>query len=156
MYNQTSPRRAWALPVSLMVALLLLLLPVDQAWLLWRPEWVAMVLSFWLLNAPGALGYFSVALLGLSLDLLLALPVGSYAFSFMVLAWLAQGLRKWPGVRSIVQTTLLIGFYIAVVRVIRYGVVDSGTFPESYYAVLSSMLLWPALMLVMRRWVRYV
>lgn len=154
MSSPSRPGESIAMTVSLLVSLLLMFLPIDMDWLQWQPEWAVMVFGFWLLNSPGQLGYWHGLVFGLVLDLLMFQTLGSYALSFVVLVWVSKNIQVTAATRSMVQSMLLIGVYVAVVRAIRYYLLDDGYFPESYYAVISSVFLWPAVMLMLRKWIR--
>ncbi|HET7656217.1 MAG TPA: rod shape-determining protein MreD, partial [Luteimonas sp.] len=62
-------RHPWLLPASLVVALLLGLLPLP-VWLQpYRPNWLALVLVYWLIEAPERVGLGVAFLMGLVADL---------------------------------------------------------------------------------------
>ena len=50
------PRNGWVLPVSLLLALLLGLVPLPELLQPLRPYWLALVLAYWVLEEPDKIG----------------------------------------------------------------------------------------------------
>jgi rod shape-determining protein MreD len=56
--------------MSLVIALLLALVPLPYQFIYWQPEWLILVILFWVLVDPNPIGLGSAWILGLLLDLL--------------------------------------------------------------------------------------
>ena len=81
------PRRrspALALLLSLIAGLLLSVLPLPEQLAAWRPEWVTLLLIFWVMHAPNWVGVWIALFVGILLDILLATPVGLHASSLVI------------------------------------------------------------------------
>ena len=73
--------------VSILLALMLLVLPLPT-FIQWvRPNWVLLVLLFWVLNAPMLVGLGWYWLIGLFQDLVQATPFGLHALSYTLLVF---------------------------------------------------------------------
>jgi rod shape-determining protein MreD len=145
-----------ALPLSFLVAFLLASLPLPQAISYWRPEFVTMVLIFWVLNTPTLVGVWTGFILGVLLDVLLATPFGLHPMMLAVVAWLAQQSWRRVAVFSLAQTSLLVLVLVLIGLVIKrvlLGVVTT-TPPDSWWYWLpafTSALIWPTVMVSLRR-----
>lgn len=149
---------ALAIPVSFFVAFLLMALPLPQELAYWRPAWVAIVLVFWVLNEPAWVGLTVAFLVGLLLDVLLGTVFGLHPLSLCVIAWLTRLSSRWVRVFSIWQTGGLVFGLVLVGLLVELTVLGIvGKAPGSllfWLPALSSALVWPVVMLALRRWSR--
>lgn len=145
----------FALPLSFFLAFVLAVLPLPQGLSYWRPEFVTMVLLFWLLHAPNLVGVWFAFFIGLLLDVLFATPFGVNAMVLSVVAWLSRLSWRWVAVFSVWQTSglvLALVFAGLLVKRVLLGIV--GVAPDSllyWLPSLSSALLWPTVMVSLRR-----
>ncbi len=79
--------------LSLGAAVFLLLLPLPPALLPLRPWWPALVLLYWVLEAPQYIGLGTAFVTGLSADVLAGALLGDQALRLVVIAFLAQRFR---------------------------------------------------------------
>lgn len=144
-----------ALPLSFFLAFVLAVLPLPQALSYWRPEFVTMVLIFWVLNAPSLVGIWVGFFLGLLLDVLFATPFGVHALVLALVAFMTRLSWRWVAVLSVWQTSglvLSLVFVSLLVKRVLLGIV--GTAPVSvlyWLPSLSSALVWPMVMVSLRR-----
>lgn len=144
-----------ALPLSFLVAFVLAVLPLPQALSYWRPEFVVMVLVFWILNAPGLVGVWSGFLVGILLDGLLGTPFGVHPMVLAVVAYLTRLSWRRVAVFSIWQTSSLVMALVfagLLVKRVLLGIVALP--PQSllyWLPALTSALLWPTVMVSLRR-----
>jgi len=147
-----------ALPLSIFLAFLLVALPLPQALSYGRPEFVTMVLVFWVLNEPGKVGVWTAFVLGLLMDVLMATTFGVHPLMLAVIAYLARLSYRWVTVFSLWQTGgLVFALVLAGLLVKRILLGILGTGPDSllYWApALTSALVWPTVMLSLRRFTR--
>ena len=86
-------RNPWLLPVSLLVALVLGLLPLP-VWLQpFRPHWLALVLVYWLIEAPDRVGLGIAFLMGLAVDITFGSLLGEQALRLVIMAFIVQRFR---------------------------------------------------------------
>ncbi len=74
---------------SVLLAFMSLLLPWSQAALLGRPDFVLLVLIFWLIRAPNLCNVGTAWMLGLLVDLAAGMVFGQYALAYTVTAFFA-------------------------------------------------------------------
>lgn len=144
-----------ALPLSFFVALVLAVLPLPQALSYWRPEFVTMVLVFWVFNAPSLVGIWTAFFLGLVLDVLFNTPFGVHALVLSVLAYLTRLSYRWVAVFSLAQTSGLVFLLVLVGLIIKrilQDIVAVGPNSMLYWLpAVTSALVWPTVMLSLRR-----
>jgi len=94
-------RSAMSLPASLgliffsfVFAYLLSVLPWSGAWLLARPDFVLLVLLFWSLHEPRAIGQGMAFALGLLMDVSDSMLLGQHAFAYVIGVFGVQVLRN--------------------------------------------------------------
>jgi rod shape-determining protein MreD len=83
----------WVLYGSLFVGLLVLVLPLPPGFDLARPYLLAMLLCYWLLEAPDHVGLGTAFVVGLMADLVSGTLFGEQAMRLVVLAFLVQRFR---------------------------------------------------------------
>ena len=83
----------WVLPVSLVVALLLGLLPLPGPLQPLRPFWLALVLAYWVIEAPSRAGLGLAFCVGLAADLAYGGLLGQYALRLVIMAFILQRFR---------------------------------------------------------------
>lgn len=145
-----------ALPLSFFIAFILAMLPLPQTLSYWRPEFVTLVLLFWVLNAPALVGIWSGFFLGILLDVLFATPFGVHAMVLPVLAYLTRLSYRWVPVFSVWQTGGLVFALVLVGLIIKrvlLGIVAVGPSSHLLYwlPAMTSALVWPTVMLSLRR-----
>lgn len=99
--------------VSLLLALCLQVMPLPDVWLIWRPDWLGLILIYWCVIAPQRVGVFHGFLLGLLLDLIEGAPLGQNALVMALVAFLAllvyQRMRAYALVQQAVLVFVLLG-----------------------------------------------
>lgn len=147
-----------ALPLSFLLAFLLVALPLPQVLSYWRPELVTMLLVFWVLTEPGKVGVWTAFVLGLLLDVLMATTFGVYPLMLATVAYLTRLSYRWVRVLSLWQTGGLVFVLVLaslVIKCILLGVLGGGTDSLLFWApALTSALVWPTVMLSLRRFTR--
>ena len=78
---------------SILAAYLLSMLPWSGAWLLARPDFVLVVLVFWTIHEPRAIGQGIAFMLGLLVDVSDSMLLGQHALAYVVAVFGAQVLR---------------------------------------------------------------
>lgn len=83
------PSKLKTIYLSLLLAFMAYLLPWSGAMLTFRPDFVLLVLIFWLVRAPNLCNIGTAWLLGLMVDLVTGGTFGQYAFAYTVAAFFA-------------------------------------------------------------------
>ncbi len=80
---------------TLIVAVLLQIYPLPEAANLWRPQWLLLVVFYWIQRQPLVYGIGTAFFSGLFLDLVIGVSPGRYALALTLCAYLTVMLRKW-------------------------------------------------------------
>ena len=146
-------RNGWVLPVSILVAILLGLVPLPAPLQPLRPYWLALVLAYWLLEAPDRVGLGVSFMIGLGADLAFGGLLGEQALRLVVLAFILERFRARLRFFPVSQQALTIGVLLLNDRVISAGLhllTGVPQLPWLYWAApLAGMLLWPPLHLLL-------
>lgn len=149
----TRTRRAWLLPVSLLLALLLGVLPLPSELQPFRPYWLALVAGFWLIEEPERVGIGFAFAIGLIGDLVYDGILGEQALRLVVMAFILQRFRLRLRFFPPLQQALAIGGLLVNDRVVTAAVhlaLDEPQLPWAYWwAPLIGMLLWPPIFLML-------
>lgn len=87
------PASAGVIFFSLLGAYLMAVLPWTGSWLLARPDFVLIVLMFWAVNEPRAIGQGIAFALGLLMDVSDSMLLGQHALAYVAAVFGAQVLR---------------------------------------------------------------
>src|SRR5690606_35202098 len=146
-------RNGWVLPVSLLVALLLGLVPLPEFLQPLRPYWLALVLAYWLLEAPDRVGLGAAFVVGVLADLAFGSLLGEQALRLVVLAFILERFRARLRFFPLSQQALAIGvllFNDRVVGAVLHLLVGLPQLPWLYWAApVLGMLLWAPLHFVL-------
>ena len=136
----------WVLPVSLLAALLLGLVPLPDMLAPLRPYWLALVVAFWVLETPERAGLGFAFVVGIVADLAFGSLLGEQALRLVVMAFIIQRFRARMRFFPVSQQALAIGALLVNDRVIAMAlhlVLGVQPLPWSYWiAPLLGMLLW--------------
>ena len=147
------PRNAWVLPVSIVLALLLGLLPLPLALQPLRPYWLALIVAYWVIEAPDNAGLGFAFIVGLIADLMFGTLLGEQALRLVILTFILQRFRARLRFFPISQQALAIGVLLLNDRVVTAAirlVLGEQALPWSYWwAPLLGMLLWPPLFVLL-------
>jgi rod shape-determining protein MreD len=145
--------RRWVLPLSLLAALLLGLLPLPEALQPLRPYWLALVRAYWVLEAPERVGLGFAFLLGLLADLAFGSLLGEQALRLVVLAFILQRFRPRLRFFPLSQQSLAIGALLLNDRILStalHWLLGAQALDWRYWvAPLLGMLLWAPVYLLL-------
>lgn len=141
------------LPLSLLLALMLALLPMPATVAVFKPFWLALVLVYWVMETPQRAGLGLAFAVGLLADLAAGTLLGEHALRLCILAFIVLRFRArlrffplWQ--QSLAVLALLLNDRV-VVLMIR-GFLDEGLPPASFWiAPAVGMLLWPWVFLLL-------
>lgn len=149
----------WVIVASFLIAFVLALMPLPH-WLLWgRPEWVALTLIYWAIALPHRVGLVTALVVGVFLDVLEGAVMGQNAFALAVLALLSLTLYQRLRVFSLLQQAgvvfVMIGIHQLVCQWVQNLVGAGADSPLFLLPALSSAVLWPVVLHVLRDLRRY-
>ena len=143
------PRNAWVLPVSLLLALLLGLVPLPALLQPLRPYWLALVLAYWVLEEQEKVGLGAAFLLGVIADLAFGGLLGEQAMRLAIFAFILDRFRARLRFFPLSQQALAIGGLLLndrVVSAVINLVLGAPQHPWTFWwAPLLRMLLWAPL-----------
>ena len=146
-------RVGWILPISISIALLLGLLPLPPMLQPLRPYWLALVLAYWVLEAPERVGLGFAFAVGVLADLLYGSLLGEQALRLVIMTFILQRFRARLRFFPLSQQALAIGVLLLNDRIVATAIhltLGQPTLPWKYWwAPLLGMLLWPPLFVLM-------
>ncbi|WP_022941431.1 rod shape-determining protein MreD [Psychromonas hadalis] len=139
---------------SFFIALIGAIYPLPLFLNAFRPDWIVLVIFYWVLALPHRVSITHAFVLGLLLDLLLGSTLGTHALIFSLLAYFVsigyQRIRYF----TMVQTTLLVGLFILFTKFALYWLASSlqdiVLHKHYFWSIFTSMLVWPWFFFFMR------
>jgi rod shape-determining protein MreD len=148
------PVRTWFVVATLLAALALNLLPLSGTALMLRPDFLALVILYWCIQAPRNVGVGVAWLMGLAMDVGDGTLFGQHALAYAVLAYAAEYFRRrvlrFPLWQQAAQVAVLLVLCAALVLLVRF--VGGAPLPRWTYFVpaLVGALLWPPLSVLLQ------
>ena len=128
------------------------LLPVELGFL--RPDWVAMVLVYWIIALPHRVGIPAAWLAGIAVDVLLGSPIGQHALSYVLIAYVACSFYQRVRMFSVLQQAIILLALLGLNEVVGFWVESIvGLTDWSFWYLLpavSGAFLWPLVFLILR------
>ena len=145
--------RLWILPVSVVAALLLGLLPLPVSVQGLRPYGLALVVAFWIIEEPERAGLGVAFFAGLVADLAFGTLLGEQALRLVIMAFILQRFRSQLRFFPLAQQALAIGGLLLNDRVVSAAIhllLGLPQPPWTYWlAPLLGLLLWPPMFFVL-------
>lgn len=149
----TEARQTGLRILTFVVAILFSLMPLPT-WLVWLcPDFVVMLLIYWVMATPERVGLKTAWCLGLLVDLFQGNLLGLHALTFSLVAYLVlvlyKRLRVFPMVQQAMFVLCLVGLQHLLVMWVE-GI--TGHTPQDigyFLSIITSMLAWPWLTSVM-------
>jgi rod shape-determining protein MreD len=143
-----------ALASTFLAAIVLSIMPGPTWAEPFRPDWVGLVLIYWVIATPNRVGVGTGFVLGFVMDILYGALLGSNALVKSLLAFLAHRLhlrlRMFPRWQQAVAVMLLLALDQLLVLWIRGA---AGRAPETFFYWTPSvvgMVIWPWLFVILR------
>ena len=144
---------SWVLPVSVVLAILLGLVPLPDILQPLRPYWLGLVVAYWVIEDNERVGLVFAFCMGLVADLAFGSVLGEQALRLTVMAFILQRFRSQLRFFPMAQQALAIGGLLLNDRVVSAAVhlaLGLPQLPWMYWlAPVLGMLLWAPLFLVM-------
>jgi rod shape-determining protein MreD len=138
---------------SLLLAQLMALIALPEALHAVRPYWLALLLIYWILEAPQRMGLGVAFFLGLLMDLLTATLFGEQALRLTVMAFIVHRLRSrmrfFPMLQQVlVVLALLVNDRIVMLMIRAFSGEQINTW-SFWVAPIIGAIIWPWLFLIM-------
>lgn len=132
---------------SFMLGIILTILPLPH-WAIWlRPQWMMMIVLFWVMMMPFQCGVIFAWIVGLLTDLIVDAPLCAHALGFVILTYFFLKFQRIIFHAPLFQQTFYIGLF-AVASVFLQSIVFHLSGYTVYLgfnllSVLTTMIVWP-------------
>ena len=127
-------------------------LPVELGFL--RPDWIAMILVYWIIALPHRVGIPRAWLTGSAVDVLLGSPVGQHGLSYVLIAYVAASFYQQVRMFSVWQQATIIFALLGLNQLVEFWIESIvGPTDWSFWYLLpavSGSFLWPSVFLMLR------
>ena len=128
------------------------LVPVELGFL--RPDWVAMVLVYWIIALPHRVGIPTAWLAGIAMDVLLGSLIGQHALSDVLIAYVAASLYQRLRMFSVWQQAAILFALLGANELFGFWIESIAGLADwsMWYLLpaLSGAFLWPWVFLILR------
>lgn len=135
-----------------MLAMAFRIIPVSHYWSVLNPDWIAMVLIYWIMSHPDRVGVGSAWVTGLFADVLTGRLLGQHALAYSVIAYLTLRWHKRLRFYSLPQQCLWILILLLIGQLLVLWTQNSKgveSMQWSYWLPsLSGALIWPLLIVI--------
>ena len=142
-----TPRFNGAIILSLVIAFVLTILPLNAQWIVFRPEWLALTLIHWALVSPAKSSFLLAWVVGLIVDALYGSIIGQHALGYTIVLFLTLRMRSRLLLNSFFQQIFLLCLVLGTYLLINLWILGfTGNSPKgwSYWlTVPTSALVWP-------------
>ena len=149
------PHGTWFIALTIVIASLLGIMPLPEWLEIWRPEWIALVLVYWVIALPHRIGLFTAWIVGFFVDVLEGSLLGLNAIALTLIAYVALSLYQRLRMFTPLQQSTTILMLIGVSQLLIFWVLTATgqNTPQNLLFVvsaLSSALVWPLVFVLLR------
>ncbi len=149
----------WVIFLTMLAAMLLMVVHLPQDWPGWlgwfRPNWLLLVLFFWVVEVPHRVGLITMWLTGFFVDVLLADPLGTNGLILAGVTYLAWRFFERLRMYSVLQQCVVLYVLIASAEILRFlvrGLESDVEWNAGLFLIpMISMALWPVVYLLLLR-----
>lgn len=141
--------------LSLLAAAVLSAWPLPDLYAPWQPQWILMILIFWLVAQPGKVGFGMAWTAGLLSDLVAGSWIGIHVLSYCLIVFLC--LRFYPVLQlsSILQKLfpvgLLLVLHLGYLQLFSIFLSDVNPGLPYWASLPASLLVWPGLHYLLKK-----
>ncbi len=154
MANKSESSGFFAIIISFAIAMLMNLMPLPDAISMFKPDWVAMVLIYWVMALPNRIGVFSGWVLGLFVDVLYGTLFGIHAISLAIVAFIVQmifhRLRLFPRWKQAINVAVVVGIHRLTVATLNGLFEPVKTDFTYWFPLIGVAVLWPWVFIILR------
>lgn len=154
MLDKNKSKGLAAIVITFSLAMLMDAMPWPDSLNIFKPEWVTLVLIYWVMALPTRIGIFSGWFVGLFVDVLDGVLFGINAFSLSIVAYLTlmiyHRLRLYPKWKQAANVAVLVGIHRLIVMNLS-GIIEPVNVSFTYWLpLLGSAILWPWVFILLR------
>ena len=143
MRSVDSNRTLQPVIIMLFMALIMQLIPISGEWLLWRPNFLLLVMIVWALYFPEQYSIGFSMMLGLFADLTFSTTLGSHVFIFAVCGAVANLLHRVVAYLALGHRVMIVALLVLIAELLGAVFGEYIFFWEHiFYVVVMSSLFW--------------
>ncbi|MDG2174594.1 MAG: rod shape-determining protein MreD [Gammaproteobacteria bacterium] len=145
----------WIIIGTFVLAALFTVLPLPDWLEAYRPEWVALVVIYWVMALPDRIGLLAAWIAGFFIDVLEGSLLGLNALALALVAYLALSLYQRMRMFTAVQQSSTILILVGIHQLLSFWVLTANsqnTAPNLIFMIsaLSSAIIWPFIFVALR------
>ncbi len=141
--------------ITLLVAMALRILPLSHPLAAVNPDWVLLLLIYWILAAPESVGLGTAWFTGFLADVLTGRSLGQHALAYCLVGYCCLRFHNRLRFYPLLQQSLCVGLFLLLSQLIVAWTQESSGRPIDvlFYGMppLSGVLVWPLVMHLMHR-----
>lgn len=138
---------------TFVVAFMLTFIPLPDWAQALRPDWVTLVLFYWIMALPASIGVTIAWLLGLLLDVAHGAVLGQHALGLVLVSYIVYSQHQRMRLSSLLQQALVIFFLLILKQLMVlwvYGIIGQTPDIGLYFAPsLIGALFWPWIYIIL-------
>jgi rod shape-determining protein MreD len=135
---------------TVLLALALAIVPLPGLLTPLRPDWVALVMIYWMLTNPGRFSMLSALFLGLLLDTLSGALLGQHGLAMLVIAYFTQSFSLRIRVFPVIQMSLTVMVLIIAYQFFLFWIdgITGRQVPliDRWAPAVSAAFVWPLIL----------
>ncbi|HSG97947.1 MAG TPA: rod shape-determining protein MreD [Woeseiaceae bacterium] len=149
--SRERPSRRLPVIITLVVGLMLAIMPLPDSVQAWRPDWLALILIFWAMQAPRTWSVGSAWIVGIVLDVAYGTLLGQHALALCVIVFVTVRFHLLMRVFPLSQMTATVFALLALYQFMLFWIngVASVSAPSVAYwgPVIAGTAFWPLVFL---------
>lgn len=149
MIDITGGHNRWMILIALLFAMVLAVYPLPLDWRWWRPEFVLLVVIYWVFTLPDYTSLTLVWVLGLIQDLVEGTPMGQHALGMVIVAYICLQSYRRVSNYALWQQACWVFLLVGISQLTNNWVhsMSGGQVSglQFLFPALTSALLWPVL-----------
>jgi rod shape-determining protein MreD len=140
--------------LTIIIAFMLTIMPLPEWSQPFRPDWVTLVLIYWVMALPATFGVTIAWFLGLMLDVTHGALLGQHALGLVIAVYIVHSQHQRLRVASLLQQAIVFFFLLLLKQLLVlwvYGIMGQAPDTGLYFAPsLIGALLWPWIYIILR------
>lgn len=146
----------WVILLTFFIAYLLAIVPFPDWAMYFRPEWVALVLIYWVMALPYRIGIGCAFVVGIMLDVLEGTVLGLNALALVILAYITlslhQRLRMFSSLQQSGLIFALVGLNLIICHWLQLAAGQTISSSMLFLmAAVTSAVIWPVMFQLLRQ-----
>jgi len=149
-------RFSWlAVFVTFLMAAILEVMVLPELVQHYRPQWLALILIYWLLRYPEQIGMSCAVIFGLIMDVISGATLGVHVLTYAITCYLIlsmhQRLKMFPIIQQSIVMFILVATQLMMVSLLSRMLVGTTNDLSYLWLALTSALVWPIILILTDR-----